>query len=174
MRGVWRPRCRMPRLCTKASSHLSFVDPASSRVVEASNRLQARHVDLERDWRRKVAAAEYWRKPFQSVSIPSKLTALLRDVDCFSLLAAMVRPQPKSTGVHRAGYRRVESLCCSLICLAHSCQRRLGKLAHGRFGHPSGRGGQLQIMLSLGLATGTAAELQCLMHVHCGVLIFSR
>ncbi|CAE7679712.1 NMD3 [Symbiodinium pilosum] len=45
-------------LCTKASSHLSFVDPASSRVVE-------------------VAAAEYWRKPFQSVSIPSKLTEFI-------------------------------------------------------------------------------------------------
>lgn len=45
-------------LCLKASSQLCLVDPASSRCVE-------------------VASAEYWRKPFQSVSIPSKLTEFI-------------------------------------------------------------------------------------------------
>eukprot|EP00439_Symbiodinium_sp_Y106_P075294 s1259_g14.t2 len=45
-------------LCSKASSQLCLIDPASSRCVE-------------------VASAEYWRKPFQSVSIPSKLTEFI-------------------------------------------------------------------------------------------------
>jgi len=42
-------------LCVKAASHLGLVDPASARCVE-------------------VASAEYWRKPFHPVAVPSKMT----------------------------------------------------------------------------------------------------
>ncbi|CAK9025210.1 unnamed protein product [Durusdinium trenchii] len=45
-------------LCTKAAAHLVLVDPATQRTVE-------------------VAASEYWKKPFSSVAIPSKLTEFI-------------------------------------------------------------------------------------------------
>eukprot|EP00434_Breviolum_minutum_P008994 symbB.v1.2.007922.t1/scaffold495.1/size259991/6 len=50
-------------LCTKAAAHLVLLDPASMRSVE-------------------VAATEYWKKPFHSVAIPSKMTEfIVLDVD---------------------------------------------------------------------------------------------
>lgn len=50
-------------LCTKAAAHLCLVDPASMRSLE-------------------VPATEYWRKPFHSVAVPSKMTEfIVLDVD---------------------------------------------------------------------------------------------